>query len=136
MVFGHDYVVPSTLATSLQRPVFPPRRKTQMPTPVPPPENKSRTRLTSMVKATLNTIQNRQPPPRQPLPPPPPNTIIPDSSPRRSRLRPFRPSVLLMALPWSSLGGYSSCRPPKEKPEGRDFRVPALPRACSSGCAR
>ena len=65
-----------------------------------------------MVKATLSTIQNRQPPPRQPLlPPPPPNTMIPDSSPRRSRLLPFRPSVLLMAPSRVfSLGRYFSCR--------------------------
>lgn len=54
----------------------------------PPPEDRSRTRLTSMVKVTLRTmlatIQNRQPLPAQPLPPPPPpNTMIPASSPGR-----------------------------------------------------
>src|SRR5215203_936381 len=133
MVFGHDYVVPSTLATSLQRPVFPPRRKTQMPTPVPPPENKSRTRLTSMVKATLSTIQNRQPPPRQPLPPPPPNTMMPDSSPRRSRLRPFRPSVLLMVLSPAPIRRVLLIALLGNNAEGTRLLSPSLQRSSVSG---
>ena len=49
-----------------------------------------------MVKATLSTIQNRQPPPRHPLPPPPPNTMIPDSSFGRGRFRSFCPFASLM----------------------------------------
>ena len=52
-----------------------------------------------MVKATLSTIQKRQPPPKHPLLlPPPPNTIIPDSSLRGFRFRSFWLFVLLMAL--------------------------------------
>ena len=65
--------------------------------------------FTSTVKATLSRIQNRHPPPKQPLRPPPlpPNTMIPDSSPGRSRPRSFWRLVLL------------TCDPPSEGVESQ-----------------